>query len=376
MKKKLLITLLLISSVFVLTGCKRNIFKKQVTLEEAIEKGQIYESVSLYDNNVEVFKSIVPKGWKATIESNWNNVSSVTPGIETVTISSPDHSANIKIISQECYTENKKYNEGVNKDYYTTYLHYMNASDYINYYMNKYNNGSKFLQDVEMDENIVKQVKEYNNIIYQAGLKDAETINATGQVKVGVSLVDSTASTKQFEYGLNQIEMSTAVAATKTTLESSLSSLLNSESILWKIPYTIIYTGETKEDFDKYYDTYKFIVANSNFTLDYYAMEEYVSNAIVNYVTAIYTEKSKAGLDAWHNYVDSNYSSASSQSTNDKVMEMWDDVIKEVDSYKLEDGTQLKTSIYNETVAQNGNDIYIGDKAGIPIGFQTVDKGY
>ena len=146
--------------------------------------------------------------------------------------------------------------------------------------------------------------------------------------------------------------------------------------ILWKIPYTIIYTGETKEEFDKYYDTYKFIIANSNFTLDYYAMEEYVSSAIVNYYTTIYAERSKASLDAWHNYVDSNYSSTTSQSTNDKVMEMWDDVIKEVDSYKLEDGTQFKTSIHNETVAQNGNEIYVGDKAGIPIGFQIVDKGY
>lgn len=374
--KKFLVLLFGIIMLFTMSGCKRNVFKKQVTMEEAIEKGQIYENLSLQDNNVTVFKSIIPKGWTASIESNWNNVSSVTPGIETITISNPDHTVNIKIISQESYTENKKYNEGENKDYYTTYLHYMNASDYIDYYMNKYNNGSKFIKSVEMDENIVKQVKEYNNITYQAGLKDAETINSTGQVRVEVSLVDSTANTKQFEYGLNQIEISTAVAATKTTLESSLSPLLNSESILWKIPYTIVYTGETKEEFDKYYDTYKFIIANSNFTLDYYAMEEYVSNAIVNYVTAIYTEKSKAGLDAWHNYVDSNYSSASSSSTNDRVMEMWDDVIKEVDSYKLEDGTQLKTSIYNETVAQNGNDIYIGDKAGIPIGFQTVDKGY
>lgn len=374
--KRFLVGLFGILMLFTMTGCRRNVFKRQVTLEEAIEKGQIYESVSLSDGNVEVFKSIIPKGWTANVESNWKNISSVTPGIETVTISNPDHTVNIKIISQESYTENNKYNEGENYDYYTTYLHYMNASDYIDYYMNKHSSGSKFIKNVEMDENIVKQVKEYNNITYQQGLKEAESLNGIGNVKIGVSLVDSTANTKQFEYGLNQIEISTAVAATKTTLESSLSPLLNSESILWKIPYTIIYTGETKEDFDKYYDTYKFIIANSNFTLDYYAMEEYVSSAIVNYYTTIYTERSKASLDAWHNYVDSNYSSASSQSTNDRVMEMWDDVIKEVDSYKLEDGTQLKTSIFNETVAQNGNDIYIGDKAGIPIGFQTVDKGY
>ena len=32
-----------------------------------------------------------------------------------------------------------------------------------------------------------------------------------------------------------------------------------------------------------------------------------------------------------------------------------------------------KTSIQNETVAQNGNDIYIGSKAGIPEGFKLLD---
>ena len=55
---------------------------------------------------------------------------------------------------------------------------------------------------------------------------------------------------------------------------------------------------------------------------------------------------------------------------------MWSDVIKEQDNYILEDGTSVKTSIMNDTLAQNGNEIYIGSKAGIPIGFNEVSKGY
>ena len=368
--KNIKIVLIIILSLFILSGCSNKINTKKS------KQGTIYEKISLKDNNVTVFEGIVPKGWNYNIESKWDIVNSVTPGRETVYLSSPDLTASIKIISQESYTENKKYNEGENRDYYTTYLHYMNASDYLDYYMDKYYNNSKFLKNVDTDSKLLDQVKEYNNIIYQSGLKDANAINTQGKIKVGVYLHESSASMKQYELGLNQMEASTAIAATKTTLENPLLPALNSESILWKIPYTIIYTGETKEAFDKYYDTYKFIVANSNFTKDYYAMVEYVSSAITNAYTSYYTEKSKAGLQAWNNYVDSNYSSTSASSTNDKVMEMWDDVIKEVDSYRLEDGTQIKTSIYNETVAQNGNEIYIGDKSGIPNGFQIVDKSY
>ena len=181
---------------------------------------------------------------------------------------------------------------------------------------------------------------------------------------------------KEYELGLNYIEAQTAIASITTNLESSLSSLLNSSATQWTIPYLIIYEGETKEEYDKYYDVYNFIVANASFTKDYYQLVEYVSSKIVNMYTSMYAAKSKAALDATNEYIDSNYSSTSASSTNDKVMEMWDDVINEVDKYTLEDGTTLKTSIMNDTVAQNGNEIYIGSKAGIPYGFDEVKKGY
>ena len=182
MKKYLLGIIIVIFSIFLVTGCKTNNKKG---------KGKVYELISLKDGQVEVFEGIIPKGWKYNLESNWNNVSSVTPGIETVTITSPDLTASIKIISQESYTENKKYNEGENRDYYTTYLHYMNASDYLDYYMNKNYNGSKYVKDVDMDSKILDQVKEYNNIIYQAGLKDAAALNTQKTIKVAVSIIIS-----------------------------------------------------------------------------------------------------------------------------------------------------------------------------------------
>ena len=43
--KKFLVGLLTISLLFTITGCKRNVFSKQVTLEEAMAKGQIYERI-------------------------------------------------------------------------------------------------------------------------------------------------------------------------------------------------------------------------------------------------------------------------------------------------------------------------------------------
>lgn len=263
------------------------------------------------------------------------------------------------------------------KDYYTTYLHQMNASEYSDYFMQRIYNVSDYVKDVDMDDSIYSQLEELHNLRIALGQQDAQRLQAENYgISISVGGVDETASRKQYQNGDAYYELFTCVSAVSTSLYSSLSSLLNSYSVQWYMPYVIIYEATNKAEFDKYYDDYNFVIANSNFTRDYYAMVEYVSSAIVNTVTGIYNAKAQADLEAMNNYIDSNYSSASSSSTNDKVMEMWDDVIKEVDAYKTEDGSVLKTSIFSDTVAQNGNEIYVGSKAGIPIGFNELSKAY
>ena len=375
MKKKILIFLLVIVMVFTLTGCK----KKEDLKKKAIKEGNIYNIVTLKDTvaNVDAFTAVLPTGWKAYIESNWGIVNSSYPGLEKVVISNKDATAKITILSQTSYTENNKYNEGENQDYYTTYKRVMNASEYLDYYMSTNYSGASFVKNIDVKSDLLEQIKAYNDIRYSQAKQDAQTLGAESY-GVTIDIVDAgtSASRKQYELGLNYIEANTAIASITTNLTSSLSSLLNSSATQWTIPYTIIYEGETKEAFDKYYDDYTFIVANASFTKDYYQMVEYVSSKIVNMYTAMYAAKAQAALDATNDYINSNYSSTSASSTNDKVMEMWDDVINEVDKYTLEDGSTLKTSIMNDTVAQNGNEIYIGSKAGIPYGFNEVSKGY
>ena len=367
---------LIIITLLFITGCGFRIGNNKKSIKG---KGEIYYRVSLKDtvNNVNAFETLLPEGWNYYIESRWDIVSSSVPGLEAVTLSSPDGRAAIYIRSQEGYVENKKYNEGINMDYYTTYLHYMDASSYLDYFVNQKFNGISHLKDVPIDEDLFNQLKSFNSIKLEMAKKDAEILsNVTPSVSISVSDGGVSSSKKQYKYGDNIVEVSSSISALKTNLYSTLSPLLNSEAIDWVIPYTIVFQAEDENAFNEYYDLYNFIIANSHFTVDYYAMIEYVSSKIVNLYTSIYAEKAKAALQATNDYIDSHYSSTSSQSTNDKVMEMWDDCIKEVDKYQLEDGSYLKTSIHNDVVAQNGDEIYIGDKAGIPIGFNVLDKAY
>ena len=372
MKKKIFFILLTIISLTTLVGCSNNVENKN----KMKSIGKMYKTLALTDKGINMFNTIVPDGWTASISSR-DMVNSSHPFVETVVISNPDSSAKITILSQHSYTENDKYNEGENKEYYTTYLHKMDAGTYLDYFMERIYKGSSFVQEKEVDSKVLEDLKTLHNLKISLANNDVSLIGPSNYgVDITIGDEGYTSSKKEYQNGDTYYEASTSVSSISTNLVSSLSSMLNSKAIQWYMPYVIIYEANTKENFDKYYDDYNFIVANSTFTKDYYAMVEYVSSAIVNAYTSYYAAKSKAGLDAMNDYIDSNYSSDSSSSTQDRVREMWDDVIKEQDKYTLEDGSSIKVSTSNETVAQNGDEIYIGSKAGIPNGFNEVAKSY
>ena len=371
MKKIRVLVLLLM--VVLLAGCgirKPNIFGKK-----EVPEGRYYNIVTLQDKGINMFQSILPEGWNASISSQYR-VDSSYPFLEEVTIKNSDNSAQVIILSQHSYVENTKFNEGINQDYYTTYMHQMNASEYSDYMMETVYKTTNVTKKVDVDKDVYKQLNALHDLRIELGKRDAETLQTQNYgITLNVAGVDTSVSRKQYK-GTNYYELFTCVSSVSTSLSNSLDPLLNSFAVQWYMPYVIVYEATSEEAFDEYYDDYNFIIANSNFTKDYYAMNEYVSSAIVNAVTTIYTEKSKIGLQAVNDYIDSNYSSTSSASTNDKVMQMWDDVINEVDVYKTEDGSLLRTSIFNDTVAQNGNEIYVGPKAGIPYGFNELSKAY
>lgn len=343
-----------------------------------IKEGKVYKSISLIDPNARIvaFQGLIPQGWLADIQSNWQVVSSDCPGIETVTITSPDGKASIVIDSQQVFAENSQYSEGINYDYFTTYLHYMDADTFVQYYMDSaYPENNTLIADLEDDADLLQSANDCTDIFVQYATQNSEWINTMGYgLSYSVTAVPATMSKRQYQVGSEYLEGSCVIMATDSVLTSQY--VAPNKTRTWRIPYSIVYKASDKETFDKYYDEYSFIVANSHFTTDYYALVEYVSSCIVNSYAQYYNAKSQASLQAMNDYIDSNYSSTSSASTNEKVMEMWDDYINEVDKYDTLDGSSIKTSMYNETVAQNGDTFYVGSKTGIPSGFTELSKSY
>ena len=329
------------------------------------------------NSGITAFSGLLPQGWTAKIQSNYNIISPDYPVLFSVEITSPDGKTSIYIDSPEQFCESPTMGEGASLEYYTTYLHYMTADEFVEYFMNNTYPNSTLIKSLETDNDLLNEARSFQQQRANATRQNLSTIiggayNASS-MSSSISEGEVTASKRQYQTQNGYLEGSCVVIPFTISIGSNVYSLTNT---YWELPYSIVYSASDKDSFDKYYDDYNFIIANSQFTTDAYALIEYVSSSIARVKTAEANAKSQASLNAMNDYIDSNYSSTSSQSTNEKVMEMWDDVINEVDKYQTQDGGSVKTSIHNDTVAQNGDSFYVGSKAGIPEGYTELSKGY
>ena len=252
----------------------------------------------------------------------------------------------------------------------------MNADEFIQYYMDYAHPGSTLEKTLENDQDLLDQVNQYQQMKVTNLRNNVTNIlgGTYASYNYDINPGVTTMSKRQYQTPNSYLEGSCVIVPITTTISSQFYSLTNN---YWEIPYSIVFEAVDKENFDKYYDDYNFIVANSQFTPDCYALVEYVSNCILNVKSAQAAVKSQASLNAMNDYIDSNYSSTSSESTNEKVMGMWDDYINEVDSYNTLDGGTIKTSMYNDVVAQDGDQIFVGSSTSdIPYGFTELEKSY
>ena len=126
-----------------------------------------------------------------------------------------------------------------------------------------------------------------------------------------------------------------------------------------------------QETFDKNESTFQHIIANSRFTPQLAQAVAKIVAAKNEQVMATSAARSGVSLEASRQQLASSY-----ESVNDRVADMWDSVIKEEDVYTDLNGNRVTTSMYNETVAQDGDKYFVGKRTSIPNGFTELHKEY
>lgn len=112
--------------------------------------------------------------------------------------------------------------EGTNLEYYTTYLHYMNADDFIEYYMNYAHPGSQLIKKLENDSKIINQAEQFQKQKVERTKQSFSTIytNSYASMNYNVNPGQVTASKKQYKTTTGYLEGSCVIIPITTTLSS------------------------------------------------------------------------------------------------------------------------------------------------------------
>ncbi len=333
-----------------------------------VNGGSVYKRIALTDQQAGVvaYEGIIPEGWTAQIQSNWMNINHYA-GQENVIFTSPDGKAAVQIASPQAYTQSNTRDEGIVISEFSHYLHYMNAEQYIEAYVQSNYPDAAFLKNGEIPENQKQAISDFAAQQGQYFVLDGQAFG------FGMSLVgtEGTIARRQYQNGTEYAEYYCAIPAFEYTYQ--ITAMFPIDNIEWTTLNTVAFVAADREAFDKYYSDYEMIAANGYFTAAFFSANTYVMNKLAEMM--LDAKKETSGYDWAGTYSSSGIEvNSSDMDTQDRVMQAWDDVIKEQDRYKTDEGNTIITSMFNETVAQDGDRFYVGNRTGIPDGFTELPK--
>ena len=359
-------------------------------LYSADNSNNIYTYQTLKDTmiNIPVADIMVPNSFTAQVTSQWDRLDGSFPGHEVIGLQNADNSVGIYIFTNESYYQFQNRNamgfnmppkQGPDYERRITMMNYMDSSAVIEVFLNNLGfNNRKLIKNLPSDNNKIQQIK--NDLLKQAqiDLQKIQQMNKMARNGMQASLngVDVNMSKKQYSVGSGNIEASSCVrSATNSIGNNSIVTI----TTYWEIMYFVVYRANSKELFDKYYNTYKTVIGNSRIRPEFYFVNMKLKQMNEERVAKIGAVRAQISLEEQRKMIAQNNPSLTNpeaESVSDRVMNMWDDVITERDEYKTLDGRKLKTSMYNETVAQDGDKFYFGKKTEVPNGFKELSKSY
>ncbi len=349
-----------ILNIFDFCLMKRELLKLTESGENMTNQGKVYQRIGLIDQQIGAvaFEGIIPEGWTAETHGNWGLINPM-PGQEITVFTSPDGKASVQIASEQTYEQASDRGYGADLSDFITFAPYMNASSYIDF------SNAEFLRDMEIPTAHQQAIDNYTQQFYSGGINTARAYSRYVITPMGA---EGTVARRQYRIGNGYAEYGCAVSAYQYGYTKV---FLNITETWWNVVNTVSFTATDREAFDKYYSDYEMIVANGYFTGAFYSANAYVIKQIMNMVINYRTEQAIA--EAAGSYSSSGTQITSSDmDTQDKVMQAWDDYIKDEDRYTTTDGNTVITSMFNETVAQDGNNFYVGSRTGIPYGYTEL----
>ena len=329
--------------------------------------GKLYRQIGLADPyaGIVAYQGLLPEGWSVEMTSTWGMINPY-PGEESVRFTSPDGKAVITIDSPLIFEEGSDRGYGADISNFITLQPYMNASTFIDNFVQKSFSSYEPVADAEITEEEQADIDAFTQVYATNGIN---TALANSRYQITSYGAEGTLARRQFRVGSSgYCECCAAISAYQYTYTKV---ILNVTETWWQILRSISYIAEDKEAFDKYYSDYEAIIANGYFTAAFFSAATYVSKQIYNMMVEYRTEERIRELAGGYSTSGTTVTD-SDMDTQDRVRQAWDEYIKDENSYSLSDGSTLHVPTAVDTVAQNGDNLYFGTLGGVPIGYDVL----
>ena len=309
---------------------------------------------------------LVPAGWDVSLDVNWGFVSTSSPGVGTVTLTSPDGRAEISMVSNQAFADisvgDMRVAEGIDQGLYTTNLFYRDAAAFVE------DSLTASFGEVELVETLPVS-EEMEDMIREAAEVKLKSMAGTAS-----TLVDSEGTVQHALYrsGDTYFECLVFVTGAQVHLEAGAVSM---DEISWNVPVSFMLTADSREAWEEYTDEFAVVAANSAFTEEFLYMN-------ISYGAAINDMISQGLMEQSESYIQSNagswlddYESSSTYDSSDWANQ-WSDVIYERNEYETLDGGTIKVDTAYDSVYQDGDSIYMGPAALAPEGWTELEQTY
>lgn len=348
--------------------------------ESALD-GVFGSPVTLTDpsTGVAVLDTLLPQGWTAQLQTNWNFVSTVNPCLAVADFVSPDGQAELLIQTSQDYLESVDNTgllpsrEGSDLTTYVTYLSYKNAGEFLDLCFNSVlGTAGVVIQETPVDSSVQSMLQQVAKAYLDSQVSGFQSLAGPYGYTVWPGGSEGTAAYRRYRFTASDGNLYVADALCLCICIEYTTS--NGYSLTtdrpWTVPMTAFYIAPDEATLDKYMAQASMILDNCVQRNEFIHLKQAYGSDIRNRIMKQQTQQIALMTEAQAQTYMNDYDA--SAYTSDEWANDWSDYLYDQQEYATLDGGSIKASTAYDAVYQSGDEFYFGSVGSAPEGWTQL----
>ena len=345
--------------------------------------GAYCSHVTLTDpsTGVAVLNTMLPSGWTAQLQTNWNFISTTNPCLATAFFTSPDGQAQVIVQTAQDYLESPDslglmpLYEGIDMQTYFTYLSYKNAGQFLDAYFNGVlGTGGVVIQETPVDSSIQSLLQQTAKAYLDNVVSGFQSLAGPYGYSVWAGNYEGTASFRRYRFTAAD---GNSYVADAQCLCICIEYTTNNGYVTntdrpWTVPMCTFFIAPDEATLDRYKDDANMILDNIMQNDEFTYIKQAYGRDIRNKIMLQQTNQISAMTEAQAQTYMNDYEPSTSSYTSDDWANDWSDYIYDQQEYTTVDGNTIKASTSYDAVFQNGDEFYFGSVGSAPDGWTQL----